>query len=178
MTVHVLAAKYKDFKTEDEQKDFILRHIKKNYVNYEQKITDIERIVEIGNHKEIEDPTDKTKSIVIFKRNTPIMYYFLKLTLLKNYSDIVIESGQELEAYNLLESIGFLDAYISLLPEIEVTKYYSIFDMANNDIYTNERDVASYFDTKIDAFSTVLNMMVSSLGEFTQNLEDKENENN
>lgn len=175
MKVDVLVAKYKELNTDEEKKEFVERHIKTNYVNYEQKVTDVSSIVNIGNHTTIPDPSDETKTIIIYKKNTPAMYYLLKLTLLKNYSDIDIDitadDGSVLRAYNQLESIGFIDVFIALLPKEEVTKYHSMLEMANDDVYVNERDIASYLDTKIDAFGVVLNMMIGALGDFINKIE-------
>ena len=145
MKVDVLVSKYKELKSEEEKQAFILKHIKNNYINYEQKITEVTNIVNIGNHTEIVDPSDSTRTLNIFKRNTPIMYYLLKLTLIRNYSDIELDNnadeGQTLRSYNLLESMGFIDAFIAALPETEVQKYHTILEMMNNDIYTPELDI-------------------------------------
>ena len=82
MKVDVLVAKYKELNTDEEKKEFVEKHIKTNYVNYEQKVTDVSSIVNIGNHATIPDPSDETKTIIIYKKNTPAMYYLLKLTFL------------------------------------------------------------------------------------------------
>lgn len=181
MKVDVLVSKYKALNTDEEKEAFIKRCIKTTYVNYEQKYADVTNIVNPGNHTVMTDPTDETKMIKVFRRDTPMMYYQLKLTFLRNYSDIEFESKTDdrmaLRSYNLLESIGFIDSFIASLPENEVAKYHSMLDMMNDDMYLNERDVASFFDTKIDALSMVLNTTLGSLGEVINSIEQNNNEN-
>ena len=182
MKVDVLVSKYKELKSEEEKQAFILKHIKNNYINYEQKITEVTNIVNIGNHTEIVDPSDSTRTLNIFKRNTPIMYYLLKLTLIRNYSDIELDNnadeGQTLRSYNLLESMGFIDAFIAVLPETEVQKYHTILEMMNNDIYTNERDIASFLETKIDSLTAVVGAILSAFSEVANNAQDDQIEDN
>lgn len=146
-------------------------HIINQYVSWEDKLTNITTIVDICNHQSMSDPLDSTKQIIYFRRNTPLMYYWMKVRLLSCYTDIEIKEGEELKAFNTLDEIGAVDALISCIPENEVIKWNTMLDMMNDDLYMNERDLASYLDTKVDSLSMVLDTMLNGLGELTQKLE-------
>ena len=162
---------------EDKKVDILKSHIVKQYVDYQTKLSDIRTIVQIGNYVTIPDPANSEVEREIFKRNTPVMYYLLKLRLIANYTDIEIKDGEELEAYNALEEIDVLDKLISLIPENEIVKWNTMLQMVNDDVYMNERDLPSYLDTKLNATGMVLDTLLSSLGEFTNKLESMQDEN-
>lgn len=170
MTYQQFVTKYNNT-SEDKRQELCASHIVKQYVDYELKITDIRKIAEICNYSTMDDPADETKKKVFFKRNTPFMYYLLKLRLLSHYTNIDIKDGEELKAFNALDEIGALDGLISCIPETEVIKWNTTLEMVNDDIYLNERDLSSFLDTKMDALSMVMGTMLEGLGEITQRLE-------
>lgn len=168
---------YKQFVTKfnntalDKRQELCTSHIVNQYVDYQTKIANIQKIVDIGNYMEMIDPMDSTKKSTIFRRNTPIMYYWLKIRLLSYYTDIDIKDGEEINIFNALDEIGAVDALISCIPETEVIKWNTTLEMMNDDIYINERDLSSYLDTKLDAMGMVFDTMMGQLGEFSQKLE-------
>ena len=172
----MFVAKFKNTEP-DKIEDFLKRSIVTDYVNYETKLAEITKICELCNYTEILDLENPDQKKRVFKRNTPFMYYWIKLRMIANYTNIEITEGEELAAYNALDEIGAIDAITTLLPEAEVTKWMTMLQMINDDIYMNERDIAGYLDTKMDAVGIVLNTMLSGLSEVVGKLEDKENVN-
>lgn len=156
---------YKAIKEDDKKQEYLQNRIVNTYVNYQQKLADIENIVDVGNHVTIFDPDDPGKLTTKFKRNSPVMYLLLRRFLIQEYTDIELpEEGETgIEDINLLESEGLMDALIYCIPEIEVARYNDLLSMANNDIYMNERDIASFMESKISAMSFVLNTLLSQL---------------
>ena len=112
---------YKQFVTKynnsDNKAAFCKSHIVNTYVSYEEKLTEIRRIAELGNYSSIPSMENESESKTIFKRNTPIMYYLLKMRLLIDYTDIEIKDGEELDVFNALEEIGAIDGLISSISE-------------------------------------------------------------
>lgn len=170
MTYQQFVTKYK-VTSDDKKKELCMSHIVNQYVSWEDKLANISKIVDICNHQSMSDPLDSTKQIIYFHRNTPLMYYWIKVRLLSYYTNIEIKEGQELAAFNALDEIGAVDALISCIPENEVIKWNTMLDMMNDDLYMNERDLASYFETKIDSLGMVTDTILASLGELTQKLE-------
>ena len=170
MTYHQFVTKYKET-PDDKKQDLCASHIVNQYVSWEDKLANISKIVDICNHEFAPDPLDSTKQITYFRRNTPLMYYWMKVRLLSCYTDIEIKEGEELKAFNALDEIGAVDALISCIPDNEVIKWNTTLDMMNDDLYINERDLASYLDTKVDSLSMVLDTMLNGLGELTQKME-------
>lgn len=171
---------YKQFVTKynkaEDKVAFCKSHIVNSYVNYETKLTEVRRIAELGNYSSIPSLVEGEGEKTIFKRNTPIMYYLLKMRLLNDYTDIDIKDNEELETFNALEEIGAVDTLISSIPENEVAKWDAMLQMTNDDIYANERDIVSYLETKVDALSVVMDTMLSGLGEVANKLELTQNE--
>ena len=177
MTYQQFVTKYKET-SDDKKKELCMFHIVNQYVSWEDKLANISKIVDICNHQSMPDPleSDSTKQIVYFHRNTPLMYYWIKIRLLSCYTNIEIKEGQELAAFNALDEIGAVDALISCIPDNEVVKWNATLEMMNDDLYMNERDLASYFETKINSLSMVTDTILASLGEFSQRLEEIKDE--
>lgn len=175
ITYQQFITKFKKLTTPEEIEQFVESHIVTKYVNYNVKLANIKQIVELGNHTDIPAiDSDDTKKV--FKRNTPLMYLWMELRLLENYTDITIPEDEILTAYDALSEIGAINVLLSSIPEIELKRWQRIFEMANDDVYTNERDIASFFETKIDSLEVVLNTMLSGLGEVASKLELANNE--
>lgn len=171
---------YKQFVTKynssEDKAEFCKSHIVNKYVDYHTKLSEVNRIVDIGNHSSALLLSDNDNDKIGYWRNTPIMYYLLKLKLLELYTDINIKEGEELQTYNALEEIGAIDNLVSSIPENEVMKWNSMLQMVNDDIYINERDLVSYLESKVDALNVVLDTMLSGLGEVANKLELVQNE--
>lgn len=171
---------YKQFVTKfnnaEDKVEFCKSHIINKYVDYQTKLTEVRRIADLGNYSSIPsfEENEGGQERRIYKRNTPIMFYLLKMRLLINYTDIEIKDGEELDAFNALEEIGAVDGLISSIPENETIKWNTMLQMTNDDIYANERDFASYLDTKVDALGMVLNTLLSGLGEVADRLESQD----
>ena len=171
---------YKQFITKfnnaEDKVEFCKLHITNKYVDYQTKLTEVRKIADIGSYSSIPSLVEGEEDRKVYKRNTPIMYYLLKMRLLADYTDIDIKDGEELETFNALEEVGAVDGLLASIPENELTKWHTMLEMTNDDIYANERDFASYLDTKIDAVTMVLNTLLSGLGDVVGKLESEQNE--
>lgn len=170
ITYQQFITKYKN--TEEEKREELVKEqIITSYVTYQEKLGDVKAIVDIGNHDTVPNPTEDGE-VTIFRRNTPIMYYFWKIKMIDRYTNIKVEDGKELEMYNALEELGLVDELLQSIPVMELKKYSELIEMVNDDLYMNERDIPSFFETKVDALGLVLNTLLSSLGELGKAAED------
>lgn len=177
VTYKQLITKFKNT-AEDERKDLLQSHIVKQYVPYEEKLSRVTTIARICNHSSVPDVNepDSDKTVEVFKRNTPAMFYFLKLEFVRSYTDIKIEDDELRDAYNALEELGILDGIINLIPENEITKYTTMLQMVNDDMYMNERDIPSFFETKVDALRLVINGLLDVAVPLIQQISANANE--
>lgn len=162
----------KKFIDANDKVEFCKSHIVKTYVDYQTKRSETESIARQGNY--LTDTNINGKPL--FKRNTATMYFLLKLRLLVNYTDIEVKESEILDLFNALDEIGAIDCITSSIPENEITKWNAMLEMANDDIYINERDLVSYLETKTEAVGMVLDTVLSGLGEVAQKLELNQNE--
>lgn len=169
-TYQQVITKYKNA-AEDKKDDILKGMIVKEYVDYQTKLTEVRKIVDLCSHSSIPDPADNSKEKSIYRKDTPLMYFLLKIRLIKAYTNIEIADDKVFEAYNTLDEVGMLDKLLSFVPETETAKWTTMLQMIDDDMYANERDLASYLDTKIDALGLVLGTMAQQLGDFSQKLE-------
>lgn len=143
-------------------KDYVAKHITNKYVTYAKKMSEARRIVDISMYKEIDGKK-------IFWHNTPIQYYLFILGLVKNYTDIEINST--IEDFDLLNQTGLIQEIISAIPHSEYAEFETVLKMTADDEINNVRSLPGYLDTKIETFMTLINGIVSN-EEFQQSVKD------
>lgn len=147
-------------------KDYVAKHITNKYVTYAKKMSEARRIVDISMYKEIDGKK-------IFWHNTPIQYYLFILSLVKNYTDIEIDSTDStvIEDFDLLNQSGLIKEIISAIPPFEYAEFETVLKMTADDEVNNVRSLPGYLDTKIETFMTLINGIVSN-EEFQQSVKD------
>ena len=151
------------YKVSKDKEAFAKKHIKRQYVPYVEKLSEAKKIANISTHVTI----DKK---IVYSKNTPILYFLKTTRLLALYTDVEIKETDNINnAYDALAEIGAFDTLLSQIPEGEITQFTAMIDMCVADIYENERDIASFLDTKFEALGMILNTMLES---FKQTLGD------
>ena len=145
-------------------KRFYKNHVVKTFVDYETKIADVRRITDVGNYVAVTDPVTGEERAA-FKRNSPTMEFLLRLRLILHYSDLQmdVDSEKGLAALNDLERVGAVDGLLAAIPSAEMSKWREMMKMMNDDILLNERDFASYMDTRMDSMQMMLKTMQEGL---------------
>ena len=150
---------YKTKKSEEEKENFVKSHITRGYIPYNEKIAYCSKIVENSMY-------EKNNDKLVFKLNSPSKFLFTNLILIKLYSDLEIEIDQNpLEIFDSLNEKGLIFAFIKAIPETEYAEFQMLINMIQDDRMTNERDLVSYIDTKIEALSLGLNSFLEGLTE-------------
>ena len=156
-----------EFKSTKDKEAYAKKHIVKQYLPYIKKLSIARTIANQSTHIERDGKEE-------YKKDTPLQYFLTIMKLIEQYSDIEIDGMIITEAYDSLMESGSISALISCIPESEVTEFRTLVDMCISDIYDNERDITSYFETKFSALSITLETMLSSLSETISQLQGKD----
>lgn len=158
------------FKISKDKESFVKKHIKRTYVPYAEKLAEAKKIAEVSTHIIVNQETGEQ----MYKKDTPIQYFLKTTRLLFLYTDIEIDNNDINKVYDTLAESGAFEYIFSSIPEGEITQFSSMIDMCVSDIYENERDLTSFFETKLTAFNLTFNEIVgafqNTIGELTANL--------
>lgn len=163
MKVNEFIEKYNEAENKDE---FIKGVLKEEYIPFELKISDCDRIIKSSSYTNTEPN--------MFKQNSPSRKMLFLLTIINRYTEIEIDFNEALEEYNNLcmiemDRIFDLYEYDEILPKlimVEINRYSEILYDLEKDFKENERSIIGYLDTKL-----------ASLGMITEVLETVLNEN-
>lgn len=162
MTVEQFLLIYKTKKDEEKEK-FINEHVVRQYVPFNEKLAYCSQIVENSMY-------EKNNDELTFKLNSPSKFLFTNLILIKLYTDLEIKIDENpLEIFDLLNENGLIIGLISAIPKSEYAEFQMLIDMIQDDRMTNERDLVSYLDTKINVISLALNSFLEGLSELNNN---------
>ena len=132
------------YKTAKDKETFCKKHIKTKYVSYVDKMSQAQGIAMASCHSIMEHPE-------VYKKNTPAQYFSTIMRLIDMYTDIEYKDEETVKVYDELAKNEILNILISSIPESEVSEFRALVDMAVSDIYENERDLTSFFETKLKA---------------------------
>ncbi len=125
------------------------KHIKTDYLPYEQKIALAKSIVNATMYQEI----DNTKKFVF---NTPAMYLMTIRAVIEQYTDLEWTDPENiLEEFNLLERYMITEEVINKTNG-DYTRFATVLNMVKDDRIDLERSLVSFFDNKIDALGLAL----------------------
>lgn len=150
-------------KKESDLNKYIKKHIVNEYVNYDHKIDECKEIVELSSYKEVNGQK-------VYWKDTPKQYFVFVWRLIKNYTDIDMDSNT-LDCYNELNKNGLIDAIISNIPEKEYLEFKTILEMTDNDLYVNTRDIVPFLETKVEAMKLGFDGFSSVTEEISKNQE-------
>ena len=160
------------FKTHKDKEQFVKKHITTEYVPYANKLAEATTIAKNSTHIVINDKE-------IYKKNTPIMYFWTMVRLVSLYTDIEYPQDKVMDLYDSLSKNGCMAMILSLIPESEMSEFRALVDMCVADIYENERDTISFFESKFEALNMVFGGIADTLkdtlnsDEVKQMLKDK-----
>ena len=151
-----------------DKKNFLSDNITKKHISYVEKIADCERVI---------NATSQINGM--FKLNTPIRAAFFAVNMISKFYDIEIEDNL-IEVYEKLDELNLVNELISIIPERERETYYTILNMCNDDYMENNRNIVSYFETKIQALGLSLDALLDGLSKIIQqeqeDIEQSDNE--
>lgn len=159
------------YKTIKDKDGFIKKHMTKQYLPYANKLSIAKSIAKTCTHVKVDDKE-------IYKKDTPAQYFTTVMSLITQYTDIEIDANIVDKAYDALVECGAMQALLASIPESEVTEFRTLVDMCVADIFENERELASFLETKLDAINMATNQMLSSLGETLAQLQQGQDTGN
>ena len=138
-----------EFNASQDKEAFVKNHIKLDYLPYAQKVSACYKIAETSAHKKIGDKK-------VYSLSSPMRYMLFAITIYEKYTDIDLGIGSaRTESFDLLEKNNVLFFVQSCLGD-EFKRFDTVLKMTVDDMYVNERDFASFFETKVDAVRLVL----------------------
>ena len=147
----------------DKTDTYIKKHVKHNYVPYEEKVGHCQRIVNAGTHRF--DATGKE----VFSCNGPSQYMLYMLQLISLYTDIDVDFDHALDDFNALDEHMLIDALVGQMDEHEITMFNTVRKMVASDLVANERDLVS----RIDQFADAIGLALQALLEAANNTEEQ-----
>lgn len=124
-------------------------HIVTEYLPYAEKLAQCQKIAQASLYT-VSEPS-------VFKQNTPLKTMLFSLSMFEKYTDIEIDFCHAFECFDTLDKYGLNDIILTQIPATEVIKMQGLLDMVIGDRLANERDLISFFETKVDALSMTLN---------------------
>lgn len=159
----------KEYNQAKDKQGYLSKHVVNKYVNYEEKITRCQNIINVSMYKTVNDQK-------IFWINTPIQYYHFCFELIQRYTDIEIgEKKEMLVNYNLLNRNGLINEIIAAIPKSEYSEYRTLLDMSVQDELENVHSLPSFLETKIDAIKLGFDTISSAFDEVVKSQVDSSN---
>lgn len=92
--------------------------------------------------------------------------------VVENYTNLVVETNDFLEEYDLLKSSGLLDKLMvgtetvpPIIPASEISEMRSIISMKQSDVMTNHCEIHNYIDSLIERFGDVFSVVAKPIME-------------
>lgn len=153
-----------------ETKDkYVISHIKNNYISYLSKVSECNQIIKSTCYTNTEPK--------VFSRNRPNQNMLFVCRMIALYTDIELTFGDNLlvEEFDNLNKLGLIDMIVSNIYEKEYSEFEFIMDMCIEDVYDNERSMASIIDTIKVLFSTVLSSInIDDINNYIEKLSTKQ----
>ena len=141
-----------EFNKSQNKEAYVKKHIVREYIPYSHKISLCNNIAEFTTHKQVQGRK-------IFSIDTAMRYMLFVLTIIESYTDIELgKDDKRMQAFDLIEQYNVMFFVANCMGE-EYKRLDTVLKMQVDDIYSNERDLPSFLDTKIDAINLVLEKM-------------------
>ena len=105
------------YKKAKDKKTFLRKHVKREYVPFEEKVAECDKIIKSALSKKLDN------GATVFEVHSAIVDELFTLTVVKAYTDL--EMVDMLAAYNLIEENFIFDALSYVL---DIEKYRSVLD--------------------------------------------------
>ena len=148
MKIDEFIRKYNSAKDKDK---FLGDCIKVQYIPYHEKIADCSGIVKAS-----------VEMDGIFKINTPAQFMMFTVQVITRYTEIE-KDDDVLGLFEKLDELNLINAIIAKIPEREFTSYNTILNMVQDDYMENNRNIVSFFETKLQALGMSIDTMLEAI---------------
>ena len=143
------------FKAAKDKESVMKKHIKTEYISFATKMAECKEIVKRSNTKVVDGEE-------IFAVDSISRYFGFVMRLFALYTDITWDDTIIVEAFDALNKNGAVDMLSSCIPEREYTEFSTILQMAQDDYMMNNRDIVPFLETKINALSETIGVILDS----------------
>ena len=154
---------YKVKKTEEDKVKEVKKHIKNEYIPYEQKADMAKAIVYSSCYKKDNNGRDYLCIDSVSK------HMLTCLTIIDLFTDIERskQEGKALNDFNTLNSAGLFDIIISLIDQRELKEFNMLIKMTFDDLVANEYEPHAFIRNQVDRFglliSSIMGPMINEL---------------
>ncbi len=152
-----------NYNTAADKNKFLSDCITTKYVKYTEKVADCRKIVNIT----FEIMGDKK-----FCVDSPAQFVIFVMNLIYRYTDID-RSEMVVADFESLDEINLVNEILEKIPERELSSYNTILNMCKDDYISNNRDLVSFLETKIDSMSASINAILEAADIAIKDLNDK-----
>lgn len=152
-----------NYNTAVDKNKFLSDCITTKYVKYTEKVADCRKIVNIT----FEIMGDKK-----FCVDSPAQFVIFVMNLIYRYTDID-RSEMVVTDFESLDEINLVNEILEKIPERELSSYNTILNMCKDDYISNNRDLVSFLETKIDSMSASINAILEAADISIKDLNDK-----
>ena len=152
-----------NYNTAADKNKFLSDCITTKYVKYTEKVADCRKIVNIT----FEIMGDKK-----FCVDSPAQFVIFVMNLIYRYTDID-RSEMVVTDFESLDEINLVNEILEKIPERELSSYNTILNMCKDDYISNNRDLVSFLETKIDSMSASINAILEAADIAIKDLNDK-----
>ena len=154
---------YKFRKTDEDKLEYLLQHIKHEYIPYEHKADMAKAIVESSFY--IVEKTPDGKERRVFHINSIAKYMLTCMTIVKLFTTIECSSneGKMLDDFNTLNQSGIIDMIIQNIDQRELKEFNMILQMTCDDVMTNEYELHAFINNQIARFEQLINVAIAPI---------------
>ena len=134
-------------KKEDDVAKFVEKHLKTHYISYSRKMSEAELIVKHSSTVEVNGKE-------VFRVSSPMRWMLFVLAVLRNYTTLELNAENLVEDFDALDKSGAIETLFAVIGK-DIDTFNTVLTMTYDDYATNERDLVSFVEHKIDALMTV-----------------------
>lgn len=134
-------------KKEDDVVKFVEKHLKTHYISYSRKMSEAELIVKHSSTVEVNGRET-------FRVSSPMRWMLFVLAVLRNYTTLELNAENLVEDFDALDKSGAIETLFAVIGK-DIDTFNTVLTMTYDDYATNERDLVSFVEHKIDALMTV-----------------------
>ena len=170
MTIREFLDGYDKLASDNLKENFLNARITTEYIPFTVKMSVCEKIAYATTHIDTGEGTKYKKAIL--KENTNARYVLFTLNIIDLYTDIGIEWDNPdisiTTQFEMLDKSGMIETIVSLVPEIEISKFENILQASVNDMLNYENSIINYLDVKFDSIGLVFEGLKDVLAESIQ----------
>ena len=141
-----------EFNNARDKEKVVMKHITIDYIPYSRKISMCNNIAEFSTHTQVLGEK-------VFKNDSSMRYMLFVYMIVENYTDIELGQGQDkVDAFDQLERFSVVFFIAKCLGE-EYKRLETVLKMRVDDIFTNERDLPAFLETKIESLKMISEKM-------------------